>query len=624
LNECWLWEVLTIIVSVICMAAIITILLAYHRRPVQSLPSGITLNAIVSFLATVSKAAMLVSVASCISQLKWHWFDQRRRLADFGMFDECSRGPWGSFLFLLRKNLPLLAAFGAVITIIAIGLDPFIQQIISYPTRKSPGGSTTIATVARAQKFDMGLEPNSGVQAGPDFGMKAAIYRGIFAPQPRTEVVPVCTTGNCTFPLFDSLAMSSKCLNVTDQTTPVNHTSSVNHNVNQPGLHVRNFTYNLPGNYTMKVTAYYADNDLTKGIAMKSDAGMPESMARSQLGIPNPVTSLGLLQFPEFDAEGYDGDYLTQTPQAWQCALYFSLNTYNVSVTNGNSSINITDSWHEDPSAPKNPVEWAPQDESDCTMTYTRLANSGVRGGNSTFLIPGGTVAGLAQYLNHTLSGSHLSRTAEVGTFDDPEAWPNDVMAALNTTVDIADIMDGLATSMTTYIRELDNGGIDDEPFQQGATLITETYVHLRWAWIALPLALVLSSAVLLSVTIAKASRDKLPIWKTSALAALFHGLEAENNAAGGMLSRGVGVSSVAQMDAVASSSMYNFLREMRAGSWSCWMRTRGAGTTMRTQESNRFFITIYLCTIRAYFLFRQASTPSVKPDLAQKRHPSS
>ena len=57
------------------------------------------------------------------------------------------------------------------------------------------------------------------------------------------------------------------------------------------------------------------------------------------------------------------------------------------------------------------------------------------------------------------------------------------------------------------------------------------------------------TSVVLLLTTTLKISRDGLPIWKGSALAALFHGLEDEST---GKAPGGVSVSSVAEMNAVA------------------------------------------------------------------------
>jgi hypothetical protein len=151
----WTWEILSILFSMLCMAAIVGVLLVYHSRPAPSLPSGLTLNALISLLATFSKAAMLVSVASCISQLKWQWFRHPRKLVDFHILDEASRGPWGSFGLLWATRRPSVVGLGALITIFATGVNPFIQQIITYPARSVETGTSSIG---RAQMYDTGFQ----------------------------------------------------------------------------------------------------------------------------------------------------------------------------------------------------------------------------------------------------------------------------------------------------------------------------------------------------------------------------------------------------------------------------------------------------------------------------------
>jgi hypothetical protein len=41
-------------------------------------------------------------VGEGISQLKFLWFRKNRTLADLENFDNASRGPWGSFLFIFQ------------------------------------------------------------------------------------------------------------------------------------------------------------------------------------------------------------------------------------------------------------------------------------------------------------------------------------------------------------------------------------------------------------------------------------------------------------------------------------------------------------------------------------------
>lgn len=105
LYNLWMWEILSILFSILCMAGIIATLLVYHRRPAPTLPLGLTLNALMSLLVTISKSAMLVSVASCISQLKWQGFRRPQKLTHFDVLDEVSRGPWGAFRFFWKAQI---------------------------------------------------------------------------------------------------------------------------------------------------------------------------------------------------------------------------------------------------------------------------------------------------------------------------------------------------------------------------------------------------------------------------------------------------------------------------------------------------------------------------------------
>ena len=49
-----------------------------------------------------------------------------------------------------------------------------------------------------------------------------------------------------------------------------------------------------------------------------------------------------------------------------------------------------------------------------------------------------------------------------------------------------------------------------------------ENYVHVRWAWLALPLSLCLFSLSFLAATIIKSSRQRADNWKSSSLAMLY------------------------------------------------------------------------------------------------------
>jgi len=111
-----------------------------NEKPLTQWKSKISLNAIISVFATISKSALLVPVTASVSQLKWLHFEQKAHiLEEMDTFDRSSRGPLGALELLIRVNLRAPAAsIGAVIILLALAIDPFTQQILEFPVRTIP------------------------------------------------------------------------------------------------------------------------------------------------------------------------------------------------------------------------------------------------------------------------------------------------------------------------------------------------------------------------------------------------------------------------------------------------------------------------------------------------------
>ena len=99
------------------------------------------LSTIRSFFATkdteIKQTSMLLAATESIGQAKWLLFrKQSRNLADFKTIDEASRGPWGAFQLLYRfwDGRTILASAGAFIVLASLAVDPFTQQVLSYPS----------------------------------------------------------------------------------------------------------------------------------------------------------------------------------------------------------------------------------------------------------------------------------------------------------------------------------------------------------------------------------------------------------------------------------------------------------------------------------------------------------
>jgi hypothetical protein len=99
----WLLEIISLFFSAMCMAAIIGVLLFLKDERLPKWPLGLTLNAYVSIFSKAAGAALLLPTTEALGQLKWDWFQQgSKNIVDFEIFDDASRGPWGSFMLLFR------------------------------------------------------------------------------------------------------------------------------------------------------------------------------------------------------------------------------------------------------------------------------------------------------------------------------------------------------------------------------------------------------------------------------------------------------------------------------------------------------------------------------------------
>lgn len=97
----WWWEVVTWLIGSAAFVAIITLLIVFRNQPLDhwKLPH-IQITTTIAALAQTAMATLIVSVSSCIGQLKWVWLGRSRPLVSVQEYDDSSRGPAGSSLLL--------------------------------------------------------------------------------------------------------------------------------------------------------------------------------------------------------------------------------------------------------------------------------------------------------------------------------------------------------------------------------------------------------------------------------------------------------------------------------------------------------------------------------------------
>jgi len=139
----WWWEICALIIAIGATVGLVVYLKIIDNKPLREWFPSIQPNSVLAILTTVQKATLMAPVASSISQLKWHHFTSGRgaqRLEDLQLFDGASRGPWGSLMFLLQvptHTRAIVAAGFALLTILALGIDPSAQQLLYFPIQQT-------------------------------------------------------------------------------------------------------------------------------------------------------------------------------------------------------------------------------------------------------------------------------------------------------------------------------------------------------------------------------------------------------------------------------------------------------------------------------------------------------
>jgi hypothetical protein len=469
------------------MAAVIVVLWVYDDKPLSEWTHRVSLNAVISVLALVSKACLLAVTTSCIGQLKWTRFtDHKRPLIQLELFDAASRGLRGSLRMIFTPALWHVALVGAVVTVAAIAIGPFTQQAITYPLRTV---NVSTATVPRTQTYQNSAP--GGILALKDvpLTMKAAAYSGLFdssAAATRASVTAQCSTGNCTFPEYSSLAVCSKCVNVTHLVTPNQCTSS--------GLGTQCMNYTLSNNLLLQGSS---------GLFNSSTSATPNVVV-----VDNPGSSLAnlsiILSQASFSPRPED-------VRAYDCAIYFCLQQYQTSFQNGVFKEQVRHEYASD--VPYNII--SPLDFNITAPPAFVAPNE-----QTNFSVSAVSFRAVGSYLGTLLDGSAGGSSGEA-------SYTSDVINALYTSLSSSgngtSIIDALTTSLTAEIRT-SPGAQSNIALALGTATQDTTYIHVRWVWLALPLALQALALLLLGMTMILSFYSRTPIWKSSLLAALFLG----------------------------------------------------------------------------------------------------
>ncbi|KAG8532459.1 uncharacterized protein KY384_002336 [Bacidia gigantensis] len=579
----WLAELLCYLGSLISLIIIIVILRRYDGRPQPNWPHNITLNSVISWFTTLFKANLLVPITACLSQASWiHFRSKSHALTDMVVYDAASRGPLGSLLLLWSFRAQYVASIGALITVLALGIDPIIQQTISIKTREV--NVTTPAHIGRAQSFlsyddspSKVFDPYNGaeVMTLPLSDMLGAMFAGMFAVGPDTngsffQVDAACSTGNCTYPAFQTLAVCSSCDDITSQlshncslTRPKDPTDDDSQDNGGTGEgeeddsdpNNRKQKRERNGDGSMSVPEAYCSHGLPNGFKLNKTSNDSElgevasSCARKPVGNVN----LGhtILNFTRIWSGGpSNGQSLVDNVTATQCFLHWCVNTIEASVRNGQLLEIQRDTWHD------NTTQWwngtagglqndlgdAFYDFQNQSTARTDLRPPAMEPNTSASSFPVAWFAhrGVSDWLSQKMTLSTSLAVYNGGFNLDasiPRDTPNREMIRLLRDANMTLTFANIAKSMTRNIRsassDLQRSGMNasiwavpDISPAGGTATSADVYVAVRWGWLSFPIVLLLLTIIFFTLTVLGTIRNKLAVWKSSPLPLMFNRLQ--------------------------------------------------------------------------------------------------
>jgi hypothetical protein len=547
--DTWSWEFLSLGLSILCFVAIFILLLVYNGKASPQFPHGLTLNAIVSVLATGTKSSLIFVTSTAIGQLKWSWFRRRRQLHDIQLFDDASRGPLGSMAILFRRRTWSLVSLGAFITILALAFDPFMQQLLSYPIRQTSNPSG-MATLKRCNEYRTNIPD--------DLGVRHAINAGIWTDD--FEVSPICESGNCTWPAFKFMGLCSKCEDITS-TARLEGCTDVSFDPNKGGSQYTQCTISLArGGYAfVNITSSAIGSGFHKIYVPKEVVWIVDSLGiglkeASYVGVDNPlqVIAHASLRLPHEKSVSSHPENGLKLDNVTQCVLSMCTREYEISVSKGRPVINVTSVDFGKMMVSPNKSDgicWVPGSAtippSDDSVNSTQFAvcKAEFLGGNVS---PSPLVG--KYFYNWLYSDPQHRKDGElpwvmlsVGTEEtDQSTISDDFDNVLNTTLETT--LHNIAASLTKLGRDRSNVSVD------GIVCVSEVYVSVDWAWLALPVMVLLLTFVFLILTLLANKRHENWLWKASILPVLYHGLDE------GVLSDGNEYATVSCMEASAQT----------------------------------------------------------------------
>ncbi|KAL4912286.1 hypothetical protein BDW62DRAFT_194993 [Aspergillus aurantiobrunneus] len=521
-SDSWAWEIGSVTLAVVGLALLVAFLVTIDNTPYANWQYTASPNTVVSIIITITKAVGLVSVSSCLGQLKWNLFQNPAPLYYMEVLDQASRGPWGSLEILLRglfgSNIESLTYIGAALTVLALAVDPFAQQILAFPSRTVPALNATASTQTSQEWYSIGGVDESNQLTGLAPKLLTSVMSGLL--QTHNPLEPGCTASSCEFPEFFALGMCSTCKDVTAQTIQQCEVPefSIFLDTGDPAFAEipTNCSYQTPSNFSFEFEGFDNPRMLLDNVSYGMDHW---SLRARQI---DPYLDI---QSPIFDIQTPIGAFIaisysilvTYTPSnatipppkpsVSECAVYFCERKYSSSTYPAGSS-------NSRPMQVANTQQLIPTDALDSSAIYDSA--------ESVHFAPPTGSATLSPNSSYSIDRNTFTRLEDtmMRLFNSTTALRGDMsridlsnIASILRTGNLSELLDSMSTSVTDTLRTNPHG---TKIF--GNSFRDETFIQVRWPWIILPVIVTLGSIALLLGTAIGSKQKKAVLWKCMVL----------------------------------------------------------------------------------------------------------
>lgn len=408
-----------------------------------------------------------------------------------------------------------------------------------------------------------GLIPLEPFSTRPRFGTVAAINRGFSNPASSDLLPkPTCSTGNCTWPVYTSLAYCSACHDVSESIKVVHGvannsraslagTDRVLPNMEQGG---GNFT-----NYTLAYSHMKGFDGFAKDYNPFMTAGVTAdpSQTISFKDLTTMLITFGIFNATK-DFVNNRTVWESSRPTATECAIYYCVKSYNASSSNSVLTDEELGSWAERVPQSFQPsgystyghindsilAAYAAQTNSSGLLNGTDVfrtdlqlklpndvANKLPRNMRGPFNISQGTVTSTINFLKAWATPGEDSSLTVKDVMAYPDANDMDVpstpmvIEALWSSTNLSKTFDDVARSMTLDIRQY------APTLHNGTAQQWILHIKVQWTFLVLPVVTVALGCAYIVLTLLETTHLRVPVWKEGATATLAYGLSEESQA---------------------------------------------------------------------------------------------